>query len=373
MRRYLILLIGIILFASCSTPVKFTADYQAKYNGMTTVEIPEVYELVNIVLALTQTGQKDNYIIYKNSDYYKLIWSKFGSYKDEPIVKAIDKLIENNVFYHMELKMDAYSYQIDNDNKIIRKKYFNITSRQKSNTLSKLIPKLQDFACKTNFTVFYKSNLKHYTSQISYFTDSINIDDMQEWLSLNFHNPPYNSFKVVFSPLIDGWQSAITFSNNRFNEVHMHIRYPYYSDSNLSPKSQTLKKGNILFTELNHAYINAERKKYNQRIYKIFDDYSKWLDYSKSSNNYRTPIQCFDEYLNWSLVSLWYIDHAPENDLDKLISLNRNYMVNTRGFLLFKEFDEFLVHAYRNRNENDIIADLFPSIIEWFESNRNIP
>nr|HPI71484.1 hypothetical protein [Tenuifilaceae bacterium] len=87
----------------------------------------------------------------------------------------------------------------------------------------------------------------------------------------------------------------------------------------------------------------------------------------------RTPIQCFDEYLNWSLVSLWYIDHAPENDLDKLISLNRNYMVNTRGFLLFKEFDEFLVHAYRNRNENDIIADLFPSIIEWFESNRNIP
>ena len=45
-------------------------------------------------------------------------------------------------------------------------------------------------------------------------------------------------------------------------------------------------------------------------------------------------------------------------------------MTHRRGFLMFTEFDKFLVNLYRTRPAGTTIADLYPQIIAWFERNN---
>jgi hypothetical protein len=45
-------------------------------------------------------------------------------------------------------------------------------------------------------------------------------------------------------------------------------------------------------------------------------------------------------------------------------------MVEHRGFIKFARFNQFLLDIYRNRAENQTIADLYPLIVSWFQINR---
>ncbi|HEX3183937.1 MAG TPA: hypothetical protein VHQ94_04030, partial [Pyrinomonadaceae bacterium] len=49
----------------------FDQKYQQTYRGKMIVEIPEVYELVNIAIAMTPIGIEDRNLVYKDTDYYK--------------------------------------------------------------------------------------------------------------------------------------------------------------------------------------------------------------------------------------------------------------------------------------------------------------
>lgn len=45
-------------------------------------------------------------------------------------------------------------------------------------------------------------------------------------------------------------------------------------------------------------------------------------------------------------------------------------MVEYRGFKKFAEFDQFLVNLYKNKNQGQTVADLYPAIVKWFENNK---
>jgi hypothetical protein len=78
----------------------------------------------------------------------------------------------------------------------------------------------------------------------------------------------------------------------------------------------------------------------------------------------------FDEYMNWALVSLRYIDYAPLTEQPKLIAQIEDIMLNYRGFRRFPEFNQFLVKTYKNRRKGETVADLYPAIVGWFEENK---
>ena len=132
-----------------------------------------------------------------------------------------------------------------------------------------------------------------------------------------------------------------------------------------------MRDGTIVFTELNHAFINPESEKpeYAARISKALSNLSVWNNPEKSAKYYNDAYSSFNEYMNWALVSLRYIDYAPEKDQPNLISANENQMVNARGFLKFAEFNQFLVKLYKNRKKEQVLADLYPEIVGWFEGN----
>jgi hypothetical protein len=72
----------------------------------------------------------------------------------------------------------------------------------------------------------------------------------------------------------------------------------------------------------------------------------------------------FNEYLNWSLISLYLVDHADPENLDAMIENVEMIMVN-RGFPQFKPFNQQFLKLYRERGPGRTVADLYPDLIRW--------
>ncbi|MEO7081854.1 MAG: DUF4932 domain-containing protein, partial [Flavobacteriales bacterium] len=238
------------------------------------------------------------------------------------------------------------------------------------NTLEPLIAQLEDFATKTDFFTFYNAHSGLYNDQISYYKDSVDVTRMQEWLNRNFPATTYNCFKVIFSPLVGGSQSAKIFESNNFKEAQAHINFPYAdeSDKEFSAVANNMRNSYILFTELNHAYINPETEQYaeSEDLQTAFADLTVWeTEGSPASIGYANALACFNEYMNWSLASLYCIDFLPIAEQETLIGRLETNMQHGRGFSKFPEFNRELMRLYQSRTEGQTIADLYPAIISW--------
>lgn len=197
---------------------------------------------------------------------------------------------------------------------------------------------------------------------------------MKRWLDKNFPTSSnYDTYKIIFSPLVAYNQSTTWFSSNGFRELQPHVNFPYQEDMRrygpLSETGQTVFRGNIVFTEINHGYINPEADKYAERILKAISNRERWVERGRGPGYYG-GIGAFNEYMNWGLVSLRIVDYAPKEEQDRMISGIDMMMVQRRGFLQFDAFDKFLVNLYRNRPAGKTVADLYPQIIAWFEKNN---
>ena len=352
-------------------PAIFTKPYIQTHSGKTFVEIPDVYELINIVFALTDAGKKSADLIEKDTPYYKSVLANFSQYSSDRIVSVIDSLLKQDESQYFPLKMDAYAYSLDSKGIIRQSPVYDRVSWGVANTLRPYLPLLQQFAKHSNFVHFYEQQRPFYDRLITSYRDSLGVTDMQTWLNRNFPSTKYQSFKIVFSPLVSGNQSANWFANNGFKEAQAHVNYPFDAGKNnaVSATATNLRRGNIVFTELNHAFINPEADKYAKELTSAITNLDAWLAEGKPAKRaYNSVYACFNEYMNWGLVSLRYADAAPTNDLPLLQKRVEEMMVRYRGFKKFAEFNQFLVPLYQNRPAGTTVADLYPQIIQWFAS-----
>ena len=355
-------------------PAVFTKAYQEATKGKTFVEIPETYELINTVFALTKaTQKKESDLIEKDTPYYKELMTYFSAYKNEPIVSTIDSILTKNESDYYPLKMDAYSFLLDRRGNLKQSPVYDRTSWGKRNTLRPYVAQLQQFAKKSKFMDFYGKHQPYYDQLIRTYRDSLDVAGMQKWLNLNFPSTHYDAFKIIFSPLVSANQSAHWLENNGFNEAYAHVNFPFPGDGDagLSAKAVNVRKGNIVFTELNHAFINPEADKYAKQLTSSITNLDAWLaDGKPAKQAYNNVFACFNEYMNWGLVSLRYVDAAPKGELPALQKRVEERMVNYRGFKKFAEFNQFLVSLYQSRPSGTTVADLYPQIIQWFASQN---
>ncbi len=351
-------------------PVYFSAQYQLENNKKTIIEIPKVYELTNIIISLTRTGILDSNLVEHSSPYYQDVMKWFGKYATEPVVLQIDSVLATEWWKYFYLKMDAYAFEFDSN--VIRKgdTYDRLNFDGVPNTLEPLIAQLEDFAIKTDFFTFYNAHSGLYNDQISYYKDSVDVPRMQEWLNRNFPSTTYNCFKVIFSPLVGGSQSAMILESNNFKEAQAHINFPYAdeSDKEFSAVANNMRNSYILFTELNHAYINPEAENYvnSDDFRTAFADLTVWeTEDSPAVMGYPNALACFNEYMNWSLVALYCIDILPISEQETLIGRMEIMMQQGRGFSKFPEFNGELTRLYKSRTTGQTIADLYPAIISW--------
>ncbi|SDF40239.1 protein of unknown function [Dyadobacter soli] len=353
---------------------RFSKAYQAAHRGKTLVEIPEVYELINIVFALTDRGRNVSGFVNRDTDYYREVMAWFEPYTSHEVVEKVNKGLGVDGGIHA-MKMDAYPFDLAADGKITQGPVYDRIGNSYTNNLLYYLPDLENFAKASRFQEFYNAHSPYYNHLIQVYRDSVGVPEMQRWLGRNFPSTHYDAFKIIFSPLVSANQSASFFDIDGFCEAQAHVNFPFHkpgATSEWSEKARFVMDGNIVFTEFNHSFIGPEGQKtaYRDRIQKVFKDLSIWNDNSKPARYYDTPQTSFDEYMNWALVSLRYVDHAPFAEQEKLIASNEDNMVNFRGFRRFKEFDQFLVKIYKERKKGQTVADLYPQIVTWFEKNN---
>ena len=354
--------------------VIFTKEYIKSHEGKTFAEIPAVYELVNIIITLTNTGKNKEGLVVKNTAYYQAVINWFGKYDKEPIVNKIDSVLSGSYVEYFSIKMNSYSFKFGSKGKIIPSEVYDRLTG--NNTLRPYLKELQDFSDKSNFITFFEKQQPLYSQLISSYRDSIGIAEMQKWLGKNFPETRYNSYKIVFSPLVGNNQSANWFEYNGFKEVQAHVNFPYRNEAEKKEFSRDalhIKDGNIVFTELNHNFIGPEGQKleYQKNLNEAFANLDTWIKKgSPAERAYNNTRACFDEYMNWALVSLRYIDYAPLIEQNKLISKMERQQVDVRGFKKFIEFNQFLIRLYKNRIKGQTVADLYPQIVEWFVKNK---
>jgi Domain of unknown function (DUF4932) len=353
----------------------FDDAYRKANDGKTLIEVPIAYELINIIMAMTPTGVRDSSMIEHDIVYYNKVQNYFNAFKSHKAVTVMDSLLKANQYY--EIKMDSYCYDFEKG-ELVKKAAYNRANWGNENSIVPFISLFQDFSKQSKFDNFYKQNKPFYQRLIKAYQDTLGIPMMQTWLKKNFPATSKNCTKIILSPLVSGNQSATAFESNGFKEAQAHVNFPFFwynpKTSKYSKNAFDLTRGDIVFTELNHGFENPEFENneqnaaafnkipFNLAVFNTKGTPSEW--------GYNNPLSCVEEYMNWALVSLRYVDFAPKEDWEALFKYRENFMVKRRGFTKFAEFNRFLIDIYTKRPVGKTVADLYPQIIKWFDENN---
>ncbi len=90
--------------------VNFTKEYIKANDGKTIVQIPEVSELVNILMVLHKDAEKDGNMFDTKIDYYKEVKEYFKPYLSHPALDTINKYI-TDLNYSEDAKISLFSNQ----------------------------------------------------------------------------------------------------------------------------------------------------------------------------------------------------------------------------------------------------------------------
>lgn len=334
----------------------FSDSYVEKNRGAYSFEIPEVQELMHIIIALTPTGIKDKNMVEHDSEYYKSVMTFFEKYMAEHIIQKVDELLKQGKY--TVLKMDACGYVFDNE-KIIKDGVYEKLSWGGPNFVEPLIPDLEKFAVKTDFREFYNNNLSFYNTQIKKLENQTPVKKQWNWLERNF-DIRYDNYRITFSPLTNGSHSTNKFIQDNFKQIVMFICGP--TDNN--EFSDEVIEGlmtRATFTEINHNYVNPISDKYREEINSAFSNLQIWAD-ENAIKNYNSRYAVFNEYLTWALFSLYSKDNYSEESFKILNNVIEDRMVS-RGFVQFGIFNQMLLNLYTTRDEN--VEGLYPYILLW--------
>ncbi len=353
----------------------YSQSFQEEHRGKILIEIPEVYELINVAVAATSFGQENGNFVYHDSPYHARVLERFVASPPHPFVATLDSLLTSNRGRYARLKMNGRAFEFDEDGKIVPSPVYDRTGFRgdRDNRLRPYLDQMQAFADATEFREFYRENAATYEEQITFYRDVADLDEMKRWLDERFPGSSgYDLYRIVFSPLVSYNQSSTWFENGGFRELQPHVNFPYPEDVNpsgqMSEVAETIYAGNIVFTEINHGYINPEADKYADRITAATSNRDHWVDPGQDANYYRGNAT-FNEYMNWGLVCLRIMDYVPEAEQEALIASVEAMSVH-RHFTQFEGFNRRLMELYIGRGNDGTIADLYPAIIAWFEGEN---
>ncbi len=348
----------------------FDEAYQAAHRGKVRVEVPEVYELVNVAIALTPTAREQTWLVARGTPYEQDVLERFAGVSEHPFVLALDRELRRGRY--APVKMNAYAFEFGEHDRVVRSRVYDPTgfSQSTSNDLLPWLSPMQDFADRSAFRAFYAEHRPLYESQIAYLRNQLDLDGMLAWLRANFPDAkPYDTVNIIFSPLVGASQSVTWMESDGFSELQPHVNFPYGPSSGTrSPEAIALRRGWIVFTELNHGFINPTADPFADRITRALHDRAHWVVDGPNTSGYPSPLSVFNEMMNWGLITLYLVDKAPPAERESLQEDLDRVMSERRGFTQSPRFHRFLVELYRNRPPGATVAGLYPGIVEWFEA-----
>lgn len=353
----------------------FPASYIKKNKGKIQVEIPEVYELANIIWTFSPSGKRSTDLINSGS-YYEKVLTWFKPYLDHPLFKQLD--FPDSLYFHnyYDFRENSFAFSFKGDKLVSVGPYYYVTGNDWGNYNSlfkQLLPVVEDFAKKSGFREFYKSNTDLYAKQVKREKELMPVKSMWEWMEIQFPKKKFQSYKVVFSPLIGGshsTQNYATYANDEyFRETVMFVcgteRYDKRTD--LSEKQKEGLMSGIVFTEIDHNYVNPVSYQYAKVIDSAFSERTKWA--GANTKMYGNQLLVFNEYMTHAVFCLWVMDQYDKPTADFVIKSRESLMVDKRHFIKFKEFNQELIRL-RFENKDKKVSELYPQILKWCKINE---
>lgn len=345
-----------ITFNIQGKPAQYDSVYAQEHRGKVTAEIPEVYELTNIVLAVADRFHQTNYGSPVEGDYYQAMIKWFAPFKDHALFNAL----ENVDYYSLVENGPAYVFVND---EIVGSDIYN--GFRAKDALADNVALLENFAKTSDFRTFYQQQQPYYLSLTKQFQVDTQPKNIWKWLESQFP-ARYQSYKVFFSPLGSGRHSARMYKNNNFKESVMFISGPNRYENEVDSASiQAIKLSRTFFTEIDHAYVNPVSDNYIDDINLALVDLSTWY----KGGSYNKPYSTFNEYMTWSVFLLYAMETYPDEEFLIIKSQLENFMENKRGFFKFEAFNKEFTRLYKKRSRGQTVVDLYEPIIRWIKNN----
>jgi len=344
----------------------FGNGYTERNNKAITFEIPESFEIANIILSLVYEDDQ----ILRDTDYYADVTKYFSAFKNHPLIKKLKQYSMTDEEFYYNFRTNSIGYALAGDSLKSNGIYYTVWGDDgEDNYFGKNIFLINEFIRASNLTFFIKNNAEYYVAQKERAKKLLPINKMWKWLENNF-SEKINYYKIIFSPLINGSHNTQKFfwseKNRRFVEADMFILSANGIDAKYADFNDTQKEvvySPIVFTEIDHNYINPVSDKYYKEINATLADTSNWAS-KKALTWYNSPISVFNEYMTHAAYILYAYD-TYDKELFELARQNRIKLnKDRRGFIKFEEFSDMLFNLYVNRKQGSTLESLYPEILE---------
>ncbi len=335
----------------------YVDEYIQKNRGKVIVEIPEVFELANIAIAISDKGLSNPNRVNKQSDYYKRVLAHFMPYWNHPLIAESD--LNRNFGYQFRDNSICFIFQAD------RIAYGGLyPDLRQPNLFKKQRALVEDFARVSNFREFYRNNLSYYQEQIRLYKELVPIQKMWMWLEERFP-ARHDCYKVVFSPLLGSSHETCGFNKNDYSETIMFVSGPGEPEEYSSTLERALL-ARVVFTEIDHNYVNLVTAEHAPDVHKAMADLSTW----NGQELYRSAEMIFNEYMTWAVFLLYASDTYDSETFEELQNRVIDQMIYGRKFIRFREFTDELLKLYQN-TQNKSIPALYPAILSWAQAEAS--
>ena len=368
MKKLTIVFLFATLFSQAQEKVNFTEKFKKQNEGKHKVEINEVKELLQIMIAITPTGLANDDMVQQEGAYYQDVLQHFKKYENEPIIKTIDSLLVESLINNVFLTGNGISYDFKGD-KLVKSKVYLFPAKGvnsvavSENPITSYKEQLEDFAKKSGFRSFYKKHKQFYADIIAKYESQANVGKQWKWLEQNF-DTRINAYTVYCSPLINGLNYTSEFNHNGFRLIYMSLP-PLSEYPQMSKIENELFNTRVMFTEIDHNYVGKPTKEYKTLIDEIFNNRQHWVNEAvQGIDAYSAPKYIFDEYMTYAVYLLYCKDKYSEAHFQNAASATAQVMAE-RGFIRMKEFTDLLLKIHAQHPDKRI-EDLYPDFLKSF-------
>jgi hypothetical protein len=345
---------------SLGVPSHFSAEYQQANRGKVQYQTPEVYELIQVAIALTPTGRRDC-LTERNTAYYRAVMTHFDKFQKHPLVTQLETWLADNRWSYTSFE-DAATYEFEGE-RIVAGGIYSKHPLHPDRKFADYRALAEDFARVTGFRAFYQGQQPLYQAALNQYRQSIPITGMWEWLEKQFPDR-YDSYQLNLSPLM----GCFHFTNNRegdgFRQTRMFV--PLTAVRTTAPTLiEQVGLNRMVFTEIDHNYVNAMTSQYAKDLNKAMKN---WRDWNDGRGGYESRSLTFNEYMTWAVFTLYVYDTTTP-EVFAQIRADKTEWVDTfmpnRGFRRFPAFNAQLLSLYQTRKPGQTVADLYPAMLNW--------
>lgn len=325
------------------------------------IVVPEVYELANVIVAMTSYGQASPVLVPKTGEYYQRVRSAFLPYRTDGLMESLQLGGEDPLRRYYEFRDNSFAYVYDAD---LIKRNPAYDTFWSPNTFRERLAAVQRFADAAHFRAFYATNADFYRAFIDRYRVLAEIDSIADWLEREFTPRRYDHYTVALSPLVYGSHSTQRVTTSAGTEVVMFVSGPDVTAGNSAGVRKAMVQ-RLVFTEIDHNFVNPVSDQYRIQIASAFSTRSEWT--TDGSSFYQSPIAVFNEYMTWAVFLAYIEGRVSAADFSEVVSLTTTTMESSRRFQRFGRFAQELLRLYRERPAGSRVPMLYPALLEWAE------